>query len=60
MPGSTTTPDRLRTCDGVREHVAFRRGDDVSIRDQFPIAAQLLAYAYPCQRFAPHLTMRHA
>jgi hypothetical protein len=47
MPGSTTTPDRRRTCDGVREHVAFRRGDDVSIRDQFPIAAQLLAYAYP-------------
>ena len=47
MPGSTTAPDRLRTCDGVREHVAFRRGDDVSIRDQFSIAAQLLAYAYP-------------
>jgi hypothetical protein len=47
MPGSTTTPDRLRTCDGVREHVAFRHGDGVSIRNKYPIVAQLLAYAYP-------------
>lgn len=60
MPGSQTTPGRPRTCDDARERVAFRWADVVGTRDYESIAAQWLACVYPCQRFAPHLTMRHA
>ncbi len=34
--------------------------DSVGTRDKYPIAAQWLAYAYPCQRFTPHLAVRRA
>jgi hypothetical protein len=47
MPVSTTTPGRLR--------VAFRQGNDVGTRDEGTFAAQWLAYAIPCQRFADAL-----
>jgi hypothetical protein len=60
MPGSRTTPGRLCACDGAHSRVAFRRVDSVGTRDFVSIAAQWLAYAYPCQRFALHLTMRRA
>jgi hypothetical protein len=60
MPGSSTTPDRLGACDGAPSRVAFRFWNSVGIRNHIPIAAQWLAYAYPCQRFAPHLAMRPA
>jgi hypothetical protein len=64
MPGSKTTPGRLGACDGALSRVAFRYCDSVSVsvstQDPKSIAAQLLAYAYPCQRFTSHLTMRRA
>ena len=47
MPVSTTTPGRLR--------VAFRQRNDVGTRDEGTFAAQWLAYALPCQRFADAL-----
>jgi hypothetical protein len=56
MPGSLTTPGRP----GARAHapvlLAFRHGYSVSARDFFPFAAQWLAYAIPCRRFASGLT----
>ncbi len=60
MPGSMTTPGRSGARDFAPERVAFRSGDGVGTRDQISFAAQWLACAYPCQRFAPHLAVRHA
>lgn len=60
MPGSVTTPGRPCACDDAHSRVAFRYQDGVGTRNIGSIAAQWLAYTYPCQRFAPHLTMRHA
>ena len=60
MPGSTTTPGYLGACDGAPRHVAFHGLNGVGTRDINSIVAQWLAYAYPCQRFAPHLALRHA
>jgi hypothetical protein len=60
MPGSLTAPGRPSTREIALRRVAFRCAYGVGTRDKVPIAAQWLAYAYPCQRFAPHLTMRHA
>ena len=60
MPGSTTTSGYLGACDGAPRHVAFHGLNGVGTRDINSIVAQWLAYAYPCQRFAPHLAVRHA
>jgi len=60
MPGSTTTPGRRGACDDTPRRVAFRFWNSVGTRNYIPIVAQWLAYAYPCQRFAPHLAIRHA
>lgn len=60
MPGSATTPGHPSACDGVLGHVAFRALNSVGTRDIKSVVAQWLAYASPCQRFAPHLAMRHA
>lgn len=60
MPGSLTTPGRPGACDGAHGRVAFRYQDGVGTRDIGSIAAQWLAYVYPCQRFALHLTVRRA
>jgi len=51
MPGSWTTPGR--TCARVNApvRVAFRRDDGVGTRIHPSIAAQWLAYAFPCRRF---------
>jgi len=57
MPGSTTSPGRRGTRDGAPRHVAFRFWNSVGTRYIFPVAAQWLACAYPCQRFALHLAM---
>ncbi len=54
MPGSSTTQDR--TCARVDAHprFAFRCDNGVGVPiDSF--AAQWLAYAHPCRRFAPGL-----
>ena len=60
MLGSTTTPGRPSARVGAPRRVAFRLWNGVGTRNYLPIAAQWLAYAYPCQRFAPHLAVRHA
>ena len=56
MPVSTTTPGRLgaRTIAPIR--VAFRQRNDVGTQNEGTFAAQWLAYALPCQRFADALT----
>jgi len=60
MPGSTTTPGHPGACDGASRRFAFRSLNSVGTRDINSIVAQWLACAYPCQRFAPHLAVRHA
>src|SRR5439155_21489487 len=60
MPGSATTPGHPGACDGALGYVAFRFLYSVGTRDINSVAAQWLAYACPCQRFAPHLAVRHA
>jgi hypothetical protein len=60
MPGSATAPGRSGACDDAPERVAFRPYDSVGTQDYSSIAAQWLAYAYPCQRFAPGFAARHA
>jgi hypothetical protein len=52
MPGSPTAPG----CPGARaaapRHVAFRLTNGVGTRNSCTFAAQWLAYALPCRRFA--------
>jgi hypothetical protein len=60
MPGSTTTPGHPSACDDALGHEAFRYLNSVGTRDINSIVAQWLAYAPPCQRFAPNLAVRHA
>jgi hypothetical protein len=60
MPGSTTAPGQRGACDDALRRVAFRKSDSVGTRDIFSFAAQWLACAYPCQRFASYLAVRHA
>ena len=57
MPGSATTPGRAGTCVGAPSRIAFHYLNSVGTRDR-TMAAQWLAYAHPCQRFAPCLTAR--
>ena len=56
MPGSPTTPGRAGACDGAPARVAFRLLDSVGTRNYPSFAAQWLAYAFPCRRFADTLT----
>jgi hypothetical protein len=55
MPGSATTPGRAGARVVAPAHIAFRRGYGVDTRDNGSFAAQWLAYAFPCRRFAPIL-----
>jgi hypothetical protein len=55
MPVSTTTPDRLSARDIAHIRIAFRQRNDVGARDEGTFAAQWLACALPCQRFADAL-----
>jgi hypothetical protein len=52
MPGSTTAPGPTSARANAPAGVAFHRSDGVGTRNQSPIAAQWLAYAFPCRRFA--------
>ena len=52
MPGSTTTPGRPGTRVGAPLRVAFRDLKRVGTQRYTCFAAQWLAYALPCQRFA--------
>jgi hypothetical protein len=56
MPGSSTTPGRTGARDNTPVHVAFRVYEHVGTRDNLVFAAQWLAYALPCRRFADTLT----
>ena len=55
MPGSPTTPGRTGTRADVPVRVAFRAVHGVGTRGKVTFAAQWLAYALPCRRFAPAL-----
>ena len=55
MPGSPTTPGRPGARDIAPVRVAFRHRNGVGTRDEGTFAAQWLAYALPCQRFADTL-----
>ena len=55
MPVSTTTPGRLGARIIAPIRVAFRQRNDVGTQDEGTFAAQWLAYALPCQRFADAL-----
>ncbi|UBU61422.1 hypothetical protein LDB30_09885 [Acidithiobacillus ferrooxidans] len=59
MPVSLTSQGRNGTCDSVPHRVAFRSFNGVGTLNG-AFAAQWLAYPHPYQRFAPHLTVRHA
>jgi hypothetical protein len=54
MPGSTTTPGR-RALAMARPCVLPSAAWKASAPGMNYFAAQWLAYAYPCQRFAVHL-----
>jgi hypothetical protein len=56
MPGSSTTPDRADARALAPARIAFRSYNSVGTRDVNPYAAQWLAYAFPCRRFADTLT----
>jgi hypothetical protein len=56
MPGSPTTPGRPGARIHAPVHIAFRELKRVGTRDKIPFAAQWLAYALPCRRFAYTLT----
>ena len=60
MPGSPTTPGRTDTRDDAPVRVAFRDHDHVGTRDYQAFAAQWLAYALPCRRFAVTLAGANA
>ena len=60
MPVSSTTPDRLSARDIAPIRIAFRQQNNVGAREEGSFAAQWLAYALPCQRFADALAGNRA
>ena len=60
MPVSKTTPGRLGARVIAPIRVAFRHRNDVGTQDEGTIAAQWLAYALPCRRFACALASANA
>jgi hypothetical protein len=56
MPVSQTTLGRLGARVIAPIRVAFRQRNNVGTQDEGTFAAQWLAYALPCQRFADVLT----
>jgi hypothetical protein len=59
MLGSTTTRDWLVSCDTDMNHFAFCWTENICAPN-LSYAAQYLAYALPCQRFACGLTTTRA
>ena len=57
MPGSTTTPGRPGACDGAPDRVAFRAYARRRHPGKYAFAAQWLACAFPCRRFADTLAV---
>jgi hypothetical protein len=60
MPGSLTTPGRTGARNNASVHIAFRETDNVGTRYFQTFAAQWLAYALPCRRFADTLADANA
>jgi hypothetical protein len=60
MPGSPTTPDRPGTRDHVRRPSCLPFGERRRHPGLNSFAAQWLAYALPCRRFAHALASMHA
>ena len=60
MPGSQTAPGRPSARNSAPDRVAFRPKNSVGAREQTDFAAQWLAYAIPCRRFACILTNARA
>jgi hypothetical protein len=52
MPGSTTMLGPMGTCAVAPMGIAFHVFDGVGAQDDITFAAQWLAYALPCRRFA--------
>ena len=52
MPGSPTAPGRAGARNSAPVRVAFRLQNSVGAQDDVDFAAQWLAYAIPCRRFA--------
>jgi hypothetical protein len=52
MPGSQTAPSWARARNDAPAHIAFRNEYSVGTRFSLTFAAQWLAYAIPCRRFA--------
>jgi hypothetical protein len=59
MPGSTTTRGWFVSCDSDTDHLAFCWTENISAPN-LSYAAQYLAYAPPCQRFACGLATTRA
>ena len=59
MTGSTTTQGQLMSRDGDMNCIAFCWTESIGA-PKLSFAAQWLAYAIPCQRFATSFTGRHA
>jgi hypothetical protein len=57
MPGSKTTPGRNRPRVFATVRIAFRHRDVVGARNHLSFAAQWLACASPCRRFAADLAI---
>ncbi len=52
MPGSTTALGRMSARNIAPLHIAFRQENGVGTQKKADFAAQGLAYAIPCRRFA--------
>ena len=58
MPGSQTAPGRaVLALSFATVRIAFRSRNVVGARDNMSFAAQWLAYASPCRRFAADLAI---
>ncbi len=61
MPGSQTAPGRtVLALFSATVRIAFRSRNVVGARDNMAFAAQWLAYASPCRRFAADLAINGA
>ena len=56
MPGSQTALGQTDARNSAPTHIAFRKRNSVGTQDDVDFAAQWLAYAIPCRRFACTLT----
>ena len=52
MPGSQTALGRVSARNSAPVRIAFRQRNGVGAQDDVDFAAQWLAYAIPCRRFA--------